>query len=316
MGPIEMTQFVSVSKQNGWRQAVETVVPEYLRATIWDEDRADFRFILPIETSSVVLDAGCAWGAITTALARDCRHIVGMDYTEDVLQFLRVRCEQEGFENVQLTCGDVLSIPFPDESFDLVILNGVLEWVGRVEPYVVHEWNRMVQSDRKRKNKLHKKTVSPQKMQLMALKEVNRVLKKDGSLYLAIENRYGLKYFQGAIDDHSDLRFTNLMPRWFANRYMKHKLGEEYRTYTYSYWGYKDLIRRAGFIRADFYCPIPSYQEPRYIVDLSSDKVIEYFIQNLFVYNQGRRASLSKLRLLKYLVDSYSIIAFKGLMDE
>ena len=74
--------------------------------------------------------------------------------------------------------GNASQLPFPDDFFDLVVCNGVLEWIG-----VIND------------------TVEPREAQIAFLQEVKRVLSRRGCLYVGIENRFGLPFFLGALDD-------------------------------------------------------------------------------------------------------------------
>ena len=58
-------------------------------------------------------------------------------------------------------------------------------------------------------------------MQLNGLKELHRVLKDDGSIYIAIENRIGLQYLAGYPDDHVNIRFVSFLPRWLCRFFHK-----------------------------------------------------------------------------------------------
>ena len=135
-------------------------------------------------------------------------------------------------------------LPFAEKSFDVVIMNGVLEWVGS-----------------------YLKTGDPLNIQQKCLKEVRRVLKEAGELWIGIENRFGLKYLQGEPDDHlryyspkKPVSYTTVVPRIIANLMTQKALGIPYRTYTHSFWGLKRLLKRAGFKEAEFYYPLEGYR--------------------------------------------------------
>jgi hypothetical protein len=189
-------------------------------------------------------------------------------------------------------------LPFPDESLDLVCLNGVLEWVGASI-----------------------KSLPPREGQLSVLREINRVLKSSGSLYIGIENRVGLKYFLGDRDEHSSLRWTTLLSRSVASVICRIHNKGEYRTYTYSVRGYKRLLQEAGFTAAVFFAEIPNYRKPGNIVPLKAKNCYRGFLRR-------RMSSLSKqlnagkiilhrtmdcLNYLKYpyLINSLGIITQK-----
>jgi len=70
-----------------------------------------------------VLDVGCGTGFLACLLAEmlDDVEIIGVDADERLLEVARQRLEREGLaERVSLRQGDAYSLPFPDESFDLV----------------------------------------------------------------------------------------------------------------------------------------------------------------------------------------------------
>ena len=76
---------------------------------------------------------GCGWGATTIALARHYSKIYGIDTNLYNLKFIQIRAQQEKLDNIILAKTNPMefdSLPFQDEFFDAVILNGVLEWIG------------------------------------------------------------------------------------------------------------------------------------------------------------------------------------------
>lgn len=165
--------------------------------------------------------------------------------------------------------GNALELPFPDNYFDLVVCNGVLEWIG------------MMNSN-----------IPPREAQLSFLREVKRVLSKTGCLYVGIENRFGLPFLLGG-KDHSGLPYTSLLPRRVANFAVK-KFGyaggiygdkskrikeqKGYYTYTYSIWGYRKLFGQAGF-RFKSYWAFTSYNEPYFSGRLEDKIGLKAFVQ-------------------------------------
>jgi ubiquinone/menaquinone biosynthesis C-methylase UbiE len=242
-----------------WLAATRELIPEYLGA-IAPFDRADARFLWPFDSNSRILDAGSMWGALTLPAARQCREIYALDKTLETLDFLRIRAGQEGYKNVRFAAATLDRLPFADGFFDMVILNGVLEWVASEEDVVLEEhWE-----GRRKQARRHRG--DPRRMQVEALKEIRRVLKPGGRLYLAIENRFGYPYLAGAPDDHVNLKYVSFLPRFLANAITKHQRGNQYRTYTYGLPGYRKLLRDAGFSDAEFYGAFPHYFRPSEII--------------------------------------------------
>ena len=183
--------------------------------------------------------------------------------------------------------------PSPDESFDLIVMNGLLEWVGKTSRF----------SD-------------PREAQKASLNICRRLLKKGGYLYIGIENRFALAYMQGT--DHSGLRFTSYMPRFLANLYCTARKGEPYNTHTYTKMGYEKLLRDCGFGHVDFYLAYPGYNLPRMMVPYDNLHALAYVVRTLMGAAGTKRSiarAMSRLpgapRLYRYLSYSFGIVARK-----
>ena len=157
-----------------------------------------------------------------------------------------------------MVCANAMGLPFPEESFDLVILNGVLEWVG-----------------------LSGKEENPLKIQEQVLTKINRMLKKNGVLYIGIENRFGFEYFLGVKDPHSGLRFVTVLPRFLADIYSRAKRSRRYSEITHTYFGMKRLFQKCDFARSDFFLPLPNYRHFAYLIPCESNITLRYCVRKL-----------------------------------
>jgi len=246
---------------NNWHRAMLEVIPEY-RSAIEPYSRADLQFLLPINKDSIVLDAGAMWGALTIPIAQYCKEVYAVDKTAETVEFLAMRAEQMGFENIHTVNVDIASLPFPNEYFDIAIMNGVLEWIPmhqdiNLETY----WYGKVEDNIHYIN-------SPEQEQLRALREMRRVIKPSGFLCLAIENRFGYQYIMGYPDDHVNIKYVSLLPRFLANIITKAIRGCQYRAYTYSIFGYDHILRESGFKAVGFYGAFPHYIDASTIVPI------------------------------------------------
>lgn len=68
-----------------------------------------------------VLDVACGPGLLACAFARVARHAVGVDITPAMLEQARKTQVEQGLENVSWQSGDVLSLPYPDHHFSIVV---------------------------------------------------------------------------------------------------------------------------------------------------------------------------------------------------
>jgi len=297
----EMERMLGLAAAHGYRDAMVRVLEEkeYLVRYALDEGRADFKYLLPITLKSRVLDIGCGLGSVSISIARNAGFVCSIDPCHASLEFVALRAHQENIRNIGIMQCEVLDhgrLPFRSSSFDVVILNGVLEWIGS------------------------SLTEPPAEIcQFKALKEIFRVLKPGGSLYIGIENRYGYPLFLGQRDGHTKLRFVTLLPRKIANLYSILVRRIPFRNYTYSYCGYSRLLENVGYSSIRFFCPLASYQTLEYMLPLDRRDIFRYFLKRIAVYHKGGSLKarcrsclamfLSFCGLYKYLVPSFGIVA-------
>ena len=86
--------------------------------------------LLSVPPERDVLETGCGRGVGLVALARTCRpaSLTGVDIDGDLVRIARARCAARHVA-ADLVQGDVRELPFPDESFDIVIDFGTLHHV-------------------------------------------------------------------------------------------------------------------------------------------------------------------------------------------
>jgi len=301
----KMQKLIAKARQSGdWLKSAKEMIPEYVSA-IEPFDRADAQFLWPTTSESRILDAGSMWGGVTIPVAQYCGEIFATDKTMETLIFLKIRTEQMGFRNIHIVASTLINLPFPDDYFDMVILSGVLEWAAFNQDVVLEShWG-------KRRGDSAKYAKNPRQMQLEVLCEIHRVLKPDGHLYLAIENRIGYQYLAGYPDDHVNIRYVPFLPRFIANAITKWKLNCEYRTYIYSLRGYRSLLKDSGFQKVEFYGVFPHYILPSEIIPVN---LIKHWKRALLpVSNQAWYMKIAveifPKGLLKYVSPSFIAIA-------
>jgi ubiquinone/menaquinone biosynthesis C-methylase UbiE len=292
-------EFLSDCRKQGYEKSVEKHIKSLEKGYILDLKRGDWSYLLSLNNGeSKLLDIGSGWGTISIALSKRCKQVVAMDISEEKSRFVKLRCEQDMVKNIFPLNANALELPFADNSFDLVVLNGVLEWSALLN-----------------KNK------DPLSVQKACLNEAKRVLKDNGMLYLAIENRFAATLLLGYKDEHTTLRFITLLPRKLANVYSKVFLKRDYRTYTHSLRSYRNILQEVGFKEIIFFAPLPGYRDFAYLIPLDSKQMLRYFTSNIalpltifgYVF-----FSLAKLfmsfgfwRIVKYFVPDFSIFARK-----
>ncbi len=136
----------------------ERVVPEKIRTK--EEYLQVLRHTYPytyvkgeISGESNVLEVGFGEGYGTNLLSQTCRHIVGIDIDEKVVNYAQ---KKYGAESCEFKYYDGHNIPFPDNFFDVVISFQVIEHVADDAGFI---------------------------------SELHRVLKKGGKLYITTPNK-------------------------------------------------------------------------------------------------------------------------------
>lgn len=212
----------------------------------WDTKRGELfiNFIKPYfkDIKKIdVLDVGCRRGAFTFPLAKHCKKVTGIDIAGTIMEDTKKRAK--GIKNITIKTQSILKTEFKDNSFDLITMEGVLEWVG-----------------------IANRNKTPIGCQIQALKECKRLLKPNGVLYVGIENML-FPYFW-LRDPHGKLPLTVLLHRHIANpffRLVKGK-GSYYGINILTYWGYKKVFNKV-FNNSNILLPIPHY---KYLYDVST----------------------------------------------
>ena len=172
-----------------------------------------------------ILEIGCGCGAISRYLGENAAEVVSVEGSLRRAAIARSRCRD--LKNVTVICAPSDTLPDLGE-FDAVLLIGVLEY-ARVFVGENGE-QKLLQACRSR-------------------------LKKDGKLFVAIENKIGIKYFAGAREDHVNIPMFGL-----NNSY------DETSVVTF---GRKELLNelnKAGFTDTLEYIPLPDYKLPSTVV--------------------------------------------------
>ena len=169
-----------------------------------------------------VLEIGSGCGAISGLLCRKAKRVVGIDLSKKRSTINAIKNKK--YNNLEILVGNFEDIKI-DEKFDYVTLIGVFE-------YSIYYIN-----DKK-----------PFETMLQRAKSY---LKPDGKLIIAIENKYGLKYFAGATEDHTGNLFDNIQNYSGVDRVR-----------TFSRGTLERLLIEAGFNSNEFYYPIPDYKMP------------------------------------------------------
>lgn len=238
------SELTALARDIGWREAIaqQFGTAEYLT----DDRRAAFLDLLPIEGSEV-LEIGPGFGQFTDKIAKRAKRVEALEVDAVQADFMRERLRQENITNTCVTTGGSdCTLPYEDSSFDLVILNLVFEWCAT------------------RLDEPHEEA------QRRLLREIRRVLKPGGKLYLATKNRFAVRYLIGKPDEHfHDMRFGSALPRWLADRLH----GRRSRGRLYSWRGLSKLLRECGLEVERSWWAAPEMRFPEAMVPVDASSV-------------------------------------------
>lgn len=191
---------------------------------------------LPINKEMKVLEVGSGCGAITGALARKAGSVTCIDLSKKRSLINAYRNLE--YDNVTIHVGNFQDIEkVMDTDFDYIFLVGVFEYAkGYIE--TEHPYERFME---------------------ILLKH----LKGDGTegrLIIAIENKFGLKYWAGCREDHQGLYFSGL-----------EDYPEDTGVRTFTKRGLEKICKANHCDRYSFYYPYPDY---KFMTSIYSDEYL------------------------------------------
>ena len=186
---------------------------------------------LPMEGNEKVLEIGAGCGAITGKLAQKAGSVTSIDLSKKRSLINAYRHQECG--NVTIHVGNFKDIePDLPKDFDYICFIGVFEYgqsyIDTKNPYV--DWLKMMQGH----------------------------LKENGRIVIAIENKLGLKYFAGCMEDHLGTYFSGIED--YAD-------GGGVRTFVRS--RLEQMLQESGLKDYSFYYPYPDY---KFMTALYSDR--------------------------------------------
>lgn len=190
----------------------------------------------PFKEGATGLEIGSGCGAITGLLCQRLSKVVSVELSKRRADINFARHER--LDNLEIWVGNLNDMAF-GESFDYIVLNGVFEYAMSFtegdKPYETF------------------------------LNNFKRLLKPDGVILVAIENRLGLKYFAGAPEDHTEGYFDGI--RGYEGN-------DSVRTFSKGEW--EALLDTCGMKHYRFYYPYPDYKFPKEIFTEESLKSQKY----------------------------------------
>lgn len=168
-----------------------------------------------------VLEVGAGCGAVTGAICEKAKSVTCIDLSKQRSMINAYRNKK--YDNLNIMVANFNDIVF-DRQYDYITLIGVLEYAA----YYTATDNPFVDF----------------------LKKLKKNLKEDGKLLIAIENKFGLKYWSGCVEDHTGRYYDGIMG--YVNT--------ESKVQTFSKDELIQIMEEAGLKKYQFYYPFPDYK--------------------------------------------------------
>lgn len=230
---------------------------------------------LGIRAGDKVLELGCGCGAVTRYLGEMGANVVAV---EGSLTRARVAAERSReLPNVRVVVDDLLRFDSEDK-FDWVLLIGVLEYAAMFSP--------------------------GQNPFQDYLRSVSRFRAAGGRVVVAIENKLGLKYFNGCGEDHVGVPYFGIQDMYGAR--------------TPRTFGRQELVAQlaaAGMPSTYFYYPFPDYKLPSVVLAEDALTDAHFDAIDLIVRSQARDYSGSPYRGFDEAL-AFAAVAENGLLGD
>lgn len=178
------------------------------------------------EEGAELLEVGGGFGSLTGVFCDRCKYVTTVEPSAFHADSIYDRHHNR--DNLDIYVGNVNDIIF-EKQFDYVILVDVLEKIGRGEKGREEIINQF-------------------------LSRITRLLKPNGKILISTENRFGLRYFCGAISPYSERPFAGLS-----------RSSDEDFGVLFSKQELIDILVHAGLENHKFYYPLPDYKFPQLI---------------------------------------------------
>ena len=259
----------------------------------------------PFRRDAALLEIGAGCGALTGLFAERVAQVTAVELSAKRSRIIERRYADR--PNLEIMAGNFTDMVF-ERSFDYVTLIGVLEYtrafIRTPDPY----------------RKL--------------LSRIAAVLKPGGVLFVAVENRLGLKYFAGARDDHTGRQFDGIegYPAYIATQpavATRQRCGRVRSiagrpgggAETFSRDELSQLLRVGGFAEQTFYYPYPDYKLPAEIFSDAFLPAANHMLADAPNYDQERLKLFSEQRAWATIIragqfpqfaNSFLVLAVRG----
>ena len=227
----------------------------------------------PFDKEEEALEIGSGCGAVTGVLCEKVKSVtcIELSKTRSLINANRNR----EYDNLEIIVGNFNDIKL-EKKYKYITLIGVLEYAA----YYTETDNPFVDF----------------------LKKIKEYLKPDGKLLIAIENKYGLKYFAGACEDHTGRMYDGI----------EGYINSDSKVRTFSKNELENIIKGAGYEDVNFYFPFPDYKLPTQIYSPEFLPNGKDLVCSLDCYDNNRITVFDETVAFENIIDAHMFDVFSN----
>ena len=218
----------------------------------------------PLKANAEILEIGANYGEITGYLCALCKNVISVELSREKAKIMAKRHSDK--ENLECIVGNLEEVQI-DKQFDYVMIIGQIEKASKWLP----------------------KSDNPEKDLLLL---ASKMLKENGKILLATDNKFGMKYWNGKKDLESTLEYKNLIEERTKNG---SKLFSEKQL--------KEIIEEIGYKNYKFYYALPDYKMPNLIYSKDYTITKEDISRNFQYYKLNELLNFKENEVYLQLLD-------------
>lgn len=223
-----------------------------------------------------LLEVGGGFGALTGMFCDKCRYVVTVE--KSALRADAIKKRYCSKNNLSVICTDILNWK-SEKKFDYIVMVGVLETIC----------NGSKNNDD----------------YAQVIRYLSGFLKPSGKMLIAVENRFGIRYFCGAVDKYTGNPYSGI------NHYPKGSRG-----YTFDKQQIRQIVENAGMKNCKFYYPLPDYVLPQLIfsedylpVSSLKERLLPYYVvkDHLVAYENDLYDDIVRNGAFEFMANSFLV---------
>ena len=157
-----------------------------------------------ISSTDDVLECACGTGLLTKAISEKCNSLIATDYSIKMLRIAERKLKK--YQNIKFECVDIIKLPYPNNSFDVVIAGNVIHLLN--DPIkAIQEFDRVC--------KLNGKIIIPTYMNKNSVGNVDNVSNSINKLGVDFKRKFNKEKYMSFFKDlgYQDVRYIECTGR-------------------------------------------------------------------------------------------------------